>query len=89
MEDTWFELSPAQKLHFDEIRRWNSYLCERYHSLRDILWRSGYMRYFRDMPRRLGADGLKLSRMFTCVIRNCVLLRAGKLNRSIRTTLAA
>ncbi len=52
LEDTWFELSPNQKIHFEEIQRVNSYFRDRYHALRDILWKAGYRNHFTEMPPR-------------------------------------
>ena len=41
-EDTYFELSPAQKEYFSIAQRINSYLRQEYHALYDYLWSSGY-----------------------------------------------
>ncbi|XP_046400072.1 endoplasmic reticulum-Golgi intermediate compartment protein 2 [Ischnura elegans] len=51
-EDTWFELSPQQRLHFDSIQQVNSNLREESHALQDVLWRSTYLSLFGDMPPR-------------------------------------
>ena len=32
-EPTWWELEPAQRIHFDEVQRLNQYLREEYHQL--------------------------------------------------------
>ena len=52
LEDTWFDLTPNQQAAFDDIRRFNSYLRERYHSLRDILWIAGYSVLTNELPPR-------------------------------------
>lgn len=52
-EDTWFELSSQQRLHFDGMRQVNSYLREEFHAIQELLWRSGQSTLFGDMPRRL------------------------------------
>lgn len=51
-EDTWFELSPQQRLHFDGMRQVNSYLREEFHAVQELLWRSGQATLFGDMPKR-------------------------------------
>lgn len=33
-ENTWFELSPNQQIHFDNKRHFNSYLREEYHAIK-------------------------------------------------------
>jgi len=52
-EDTWFDLSPRQRVHFDSMKHVNSYLREEFHALQDLLWKSGYNTMFGDMPPRL------------------------------------
>lgn len=52
-EDTWFELSPEQKLHFDSVRHINSYLREEYHAVSELLWRSGQAAIQGSMPPRM------------------------------------
>ncbi|XP_069958736.1 endoplasmic reticulum-Golgi intermediate compartment protein 2 isoform X1 [Cherax quadricarinatus] len=52
MEDTWWVLDPDQRLHFEGVQRVNSYLREQFHSIHELLWRSGYTNIFGDMPRR-------------------------------------
>lgn len=54
LKDTWFQLSPNQQTHFEEVRRLNNYLREKFHSLRDILWKAGYTSYYNFMPERSG-----------------------------------
>lgn len=56
-EDTWFELSPQQRLHFDGMRQVNSYLREEFHAIQELLWRSGQATLFGDMPKRLVSTG--------------------------------
>ncbi|CAH1119719.1 unnamed protein product [Phaedon cochleariae] len=51
-EDTWFELAPNQKLHFDNKKHFNSYLREEYHAIKDLLWRSQFSTNFGDIPAR-------------------------------------
>ncbi|XP_071543328.1 endoplasmic reticulum-Golgi intermediate compartment protein 2 isoform X3 [Panulirus ornatus] len=52
MEDTWWALDPDQRIHFEGVQRVNSYLREQFHSVHELLWRSGYTNIFGDMPRR-------------------------------------
>lgn len=52
LENTWFELDSSQQRYFDQVARLNTHLREKYHALRDILWRAGYTNYFNDMPER-------------------------------------
>lgn len=33
-EDTWFELAPNQRIHFENKRHFNSYLREEYHAIK-------------------------------------------------------
>lgn len=51
-EDTWFDLGPEQRLHFDGVRYANSYLREEFHAIQDLLWKSGQTTLFGDMPKR-------------------------------------
>lgn len=51
-EDTWFEMSQNQRIHFENKRHFNSYLREEYHAIKDLLWRSSYSSLFGDMPPR-------------------------------------
>ncbi|XP_018319222.1 endoplasmic reticulum-Golgi intermediate compartment protein 2 [Agrilus planipennis] len=51
-EDTWFELSPNQRQYFDHKNFMNSYLCEEYHAVQDLLWRSEFSSVYSDMPER-------------------------------------
>lgn len=37
-DDTWWEMTKEQQLHFDQMRDINEYLREEYHSMKDILW---------------------------------------------------
>lgn len=52
-EDTWFELDPESSQQFDEIRRINLHLRDQYHSLRNVIWKSGYMSYLSPITERL------------------------------------
>ncbi|KAJ9598088.1 hypothetical protein L9F63_026807, partial [Diploptera punctata] len=51
-EETWFELTPKQRLYFDGMRQVNSYLREEFHAIQELLWRSGQSTLFGDMPAR-------------------------------------
>jgi len=37
-DDTWWDMTEEQKVHFDQMRVINEYLREDYHSMKDILW---------------------------------------------------
>lgn len=52
MMDTWFEMTPEQRLNFDDIRRFNSYLREEFHAINDLLWKSGHSMTHRKLPQR-------------------------------------
>jgi len=41
-KDTWFEMSPEHRSSFEDLRHLNSYLSEEYHSISDLLWKSGH-----------------------------------------------
>ncbi|XP_030752770.1 endoplasmic reticulum-Golgi intermediate compartment protein 2 [Sitophilus oryzae] len=51
-EDTWFELSHEQRIHFENKRHFNSYLREEYHAIKDLMWKSSFSTYFGDLPTR-------------------------------------
>ncbi|XP_066256579.1 endoplasmic reticulum-Golgi intermediate compartment protein 2 [Euwallacea similis] len=51
-EDTWFELSDNQKVHFENKKHFNSYLREEYHAVKDLLWKSSFSTHFGEMPPR-------------------------------------
>ncbi|KAL3283936.1 hypothetical protein HHI36_018104 [Cryptolaemus montrouzieri] len=51
-EDTWFELAPNQRIHFDNKKHFNSYLREEYHAIKDLLWRRSYSTLFNNLPPR-------------------------------------
>nr|CAD7568271.1 unnamed protein product [Timema californicum] len=51
-EDTWFELCPEQKLHFDGVRHVNSYLREEFHAIQELLWKTGQNTLFGELPKR-------------------------------------
>ncbi|XP_076264874.1 endoplasmic reticulum-Golgi intermediate compartment protein 2 [Rhynchophorus ferrugineus] len=51
-EDTWFELSHDQRIHFENKKHFNSYLREEYHAIKDLLWRSSFSTQFGDLPAR-------------------------------------
>jgi len=52
-EDVSFELTPSQRLHFDNVQRINAYLRNEYHALHEYLWNSGYNSKLGSMPKRL------------------------------------
>ncbi|XP_076035126.1 endoplasmic reticulum-Golgi intermediate compartment protein 2 [Oratosquilla oratoria] len=52
MDETWWELDFDQRAHFEGIQRVNNYLRDQFHSIHEILWRSGYTNIFGDMPSR-------------------------------------
>ncbi|UJR27161.1 hypothetical protein I4U23_008459 [Adineta vaga] len=41
-EDTWFELSPQQKLAFNRLQLGYQMLREQYHAIHDLLWLNGH-----------------------------------------------
>ncbi|KAL1516269.1 hypothetical protein ABEB36_000188 [Hypothenemus hampei] len=51
-EDTWFELSENQQIHFENKKHFNSYLREEYHNIKDLLWKSSFSTHFGDLPSR-------------------------------------
>ncbi|XP_045462210.1 endoplasmic reticulum-Golgi intermediate compartment protein 2 isoform X2 [Harmonia axyridis] len=51
-EDTWFELAPNQRIHFDNKKYMNSYLREEYHAVKDLLWKSSYYTLVNSLPPR-------------------------------------
>lgn len=51
-EDTWWELCPNQKMHFDYIQHLNSYLREEYHSIADVLYKGSQQETVYTMPTR-------------------------------------
>ncbi|XP_065161630.1 endoplasmic reticulum-Golgi intermediate compartment protein 2-like [Atheta coriaria] len=51
-EDTWYELSPNQRIHFENKQHFNSYLREEYHAIKDLLWRRSFSQTSNDMPAR-------------------------------------
>ncbi|XP_050311600.1 endoplasmic reticulum-Golgi intermediate compartment protein 2 [Anthonomus grandis grandis] len=51
-EDTWFELSENQQLHFENKKHINSYLREEYHAVKDLLWKSSFSSQFGALPPR-------------------------------------
>ncbi|XP_058066464.1 endoplasmic reticulum-Golgi intermediate compartment protein 2 [Anopheles bellator] len=50
-EDTWFELCPSQRVHFDYMQHHNSYLRNEYHSIAEILYKSDHAVVY-SMPER-------------------------------------
>lgn len=51
-EDTWFEMSPEQIVHFNDIRHFNTYLREEFHAINDVLWKSRHTYYHKGLPKR-------------------------------------
>ncbi|XP_035788371.1 endoplasmic reticulum-Golgi intermediate compartment protein 2-like isoform X2 [Anopheles albimanus] len=51
-EDTWFELCPSQRVHFDYMQHHNSYLRQEYHSIAEILYKSDHAVVY-SMPERV------------------------------------
>lgn len=51
-DPTWFELDRIQRRHFEEIQAVNSYLREEYHSIQEIMWKTGRSRFYGDIPER-------------------------------------
>ncbi|XP_058121151.1 endoplasmic reticulum-Golgi intermediate compartment protein 2 [Anopheles ziemanni] len=51
-EDTWFELCPSQRIHFDFMQHHNSYLRNEYHSVAEILYKSDHAVVY-SMPERV------------------------------------
>ncbi|ENN79004.1 hypothetical protein HUJ04_003524 [Dendroctonus ponderosae] len=51
-DDTWFELSDNQKVHFEHKKHFNSYLREEYHAIKDLLWKNSFSTQFGDLPPR-------------------------------------
>lgn len=40
--DTWFDLEPSQRIHFDEMKNINIHSRENYHQIHEFLWKSDY-----------------------------------------------
>ncbi|KAI4501515.1 hypothetical protein M0802_003392 [Mischocyttarus mexicanus] len=51
-EDTWWELSPEQRSHFEALKHMNSYLREEYHAIHELLWKSNQITLRSEMPER-------------------------------------
>lgn len=51
-EDTWWELSTDQRLHFDALKHMNSYLREEYHAIHELLWKSNQVAFMGEPPKR-------------------------------------
>jgi hypothetical protein len=50
-EDTWWEMCPQQKQHFEYMQHLNRYLTEEYHSLSEVILKSEQSMDFK-MPER-------------------------------------
>nr|ACO12194.1 Endoplasmic reticulum-Golgi intermediate compartment protein 2 [Lepeophtheirus salmonis] len=51
-EDTWFDLDRVQRQHFEAIRTFNKYLREEYHAIQNLLWKSGSLSLYGELPPR-------------------------------------
>lgn len=51
-EPTWFELTPRQRQHWDSLKQVNTYIRHEFHSLQDLLWKSGFQSLFGELPVR-------------------------------------
>lgn len=51
-EDTWWELTPEQRTHFEALKHMNSYLREEYHAIHELLWKSNQVILYSEMPKR-------------------------------------
>lgn len=51
-EDTWWELTPEQRAHFEALKHMNSYLREEYHAIHELLWKSNQVILYSEMPMR-------------------------------------
>lgn len=51
-EDTWFELSPRQRRHFEDAQRLSVMLRDGAHNIQQLLWRPGFEFFFEEMPTR-------------------------------------
>lgn len=49
-----FELDRLQRHHFEAIRTFNEYLREEYHSIQDLLWKTGNTALYGEIPERYG-----------------------------------
>ena len=51
-ENTWFELTDAQKQYMDMVQNVNDYIKNEYHAIHTFLWKSGYSGMGNTMPKR-------------------------------------
>ncbi|XP_014208988.1 endoplasmic reticulum-Golgi intermediate compartment protein 2 [Copidosoma floridanum] len=51
-EDTWWNLTPDQRAHFEALKHMNSYLREEYHAVHELLWKSNRPTFYSEMPKR-------------------------------------
>lgn len=49
-EETWFELTPQQKLVFNRLQAGYRVIREQYHALHDLIWLSGHT--IEELPKR-------------------------------------
>lgn len=66
-DDTWWEMTKEQQLHFDQMRDINEYLREEYHSMKDVLWMfDDYSRLQKEIPVRY-CKYFKLIKIIVCI----------------------
>lgn len=71
-ENTWFELSPRQRNHFEAAQRLNNILRDKPHGIQQLLWKSGYQNLFGEMPSRFAFEILfVLISNFIRIFLNC------------------
>ncbi|CAB4060028.1 ERGIC2 [Lepeophtheirus salmonis] len=51
-EDTWFDLDRVQRPTLEAIRTFNKYLREEYHAIQNLLWKSGSLSLYGELPPR-------------------------------------
>lgn len=52
LEDTWWDLTPDQRAHFEALKHMNYYFREEYHALHELLWKSNQLTFSNEMPNR-------------------------------------
>ncbi|XP_008214474.1 endoplasmic reticulum-Golgi intermediate compartment protein 2 [Nasonia vitripennis] len=52
LEDTWWDLTPDQRAHFEALKHMNYYFREEYHALHELLWKSNQLTFSNEMPKR-------------------------------------
>lgn len=51
-EDTWWELTTEQRMHFDMLKQMNTYFSEEYHAIHELLWKSNKLSVHGSAPKR-------------------------------------